>query len=320
MLSISRREERVMKRTSLSDLDFNLLKVLKVLAEERNTRRAAEKLCITQPSVSYALKRLREVFDDELFVRTQYGLTPTIKGEQLIQQLPVVFHSLEELFEGSGTFIPADYSGEIRIVLNSFLNQAISLGIYKIFRTLAPNATVQITSWSASTENDLKTGVLQLGINYTPMQLSKEIRQIPFVEDDFVICCRKNHHLANTIPTIKALSSYPLVVFLAPEMNTIKSYAEQVLLRAGHQPDVLLRTDVLDSAFDVVSETDALLALPMSCLKKAPNSLTSIDVSKEISMPSGKVAFYLLNQNRTSQYYQWVMETVSSLVKEQISF
>ncbi len=310
----------MMKRTSLLDLDFNLLKVLKALAEERNTRRAAEKLFITQPSVSYALKRLRAVFDDELFVRTQYGLTPTTRGEQLIKQLPVVFHSLETLFDGSGAFVPADYAGEIKIALNSFLNQSMSIGIYNAFRKLAPNATVQITSWSTSTENDLKTGVLQLGINYTPMQLSKEIRQIPFIEDEFVICCRKNHQLANTIPTIKALSSYPLVVFLAPEMNTIKSYAEQVLLRAGHQPDVLLRTDVLDSAFDVVSKTDALLALPMSCLIKAPNSLTSVGVSKEISIPSGKVAFYLLNQNRTSQYYQWVMDTISSLVEEQVSF
>jgi len=310
----------MMKKTSLSDLDFNLLKVLKVLAEERNTRRAAEKLFITQPSVSYALKRLREAFDDELFVRTQYGLSPTTKGEQLIKQLPVIFHSLEELFDGSGAFVPTEYSGEIKIALNSFLNQSMSLGLYKVFRKLAPNATVQITSWSTSTENDLKTGVLQLGINYTPMQLSKEIRQIPFIEERFVICCQKNHQLASTIPTIKELSSYPLVVFLAPEMNTIKSHAEQVLLRAGYQPNVLLRTDVLDSAFEIVSETDALLAMPISCLNKAPNTLTSIEVSKEMSIPSSKVAFYLLNQNRTSQYYQWIMDTISSLVKHQVNF
>ncbi len=304
----------MMRKIVLTDLDFNLLKVLKALAEERNTRRAAEKLSITQPSVSYALKRLREVFNDELFVRTQYGLSPTTKGEQLIKQLPVVFHSLEELFSGSSAFVPADYCGEIKIAINSFLNQSMSLSIYKTFKKLAPKATVQIASWSASTENDLKTGILHLGINYTPMQLSKDIRQLPFVEEKFIICCRKKHQLANTLPTIKTLSSYPLVVFLAPEMNTIKSHAEQALLRAGFQPNVLLRTDVLATAFDVVSESDALLALPASCLTKAPSSLTSIEVSKEISIPSAKVAFYILNQNRTSQYYQWLIDTITPLV------
>jgi len=308
-----------MKKTSLADLDFNLLKVLKVLAEERNTRRAAEKLFITQPSVSYALKRLREVFDDELFVRTQYGLSPTTKGEQLIKQLPVIFHSLEELFDGSGAFDPTEYSGEIKIAVNSFLNQSMSLAIYKVFRKLAPNATAQITSWSSSTENDLKTGVVHLGINYTPMQLSKEIRQVPFIEEDFVICCRQHHQLAKTTPTIQDLSSYPLVVFLAPEMNTIKSHAEQILLRAGYQPNVLLRTDVLNSAFEVVSESDALLGLPISCLQKAPSTLTGVEVSKEISLPSGKIAFYLLNQNRTSQYYQWLMDTISPLVEHRVN-
>jgi len=308
-----------MKKTSLADLDFNLLKVLKVLAEERNTRRAAEKLFITQPSVSYALKRLREVFDDELFVRTQYGLSPTTKGEQLIKQLPVIFHSLEELFDGSGAFDPTEYSGEIKIAVNSFLNQSMSLAIYKVFRKLAPNATAQITSWSSSTENDLKTGVVHLGINYTPMQLSKEIRQVPFIEEDFVICCRQHHQLAKTTPTIQDLSSYPLVVFLAPEMNTIKSHAEQILLRAGYQPNVLLRTDVLNSAFEVVSESDALLGLPISCLQKAPSTLIGVEVSKEISLPSGKIAFYLLNQNRTSQYYQWLMDTISPLVEHRVN-
>ena len=309
----------MMTKTALTDLDFNLLKVLKALAEERNTRRAADKLSITQPSVSYALKRLRTAFDDELFFRTPHGLSPTVKGEQILKLLPEVFHSLESLFDGKSDFIPKDYCGDIKIALNSFLNQSMSLSIYKIFKKLAPRATVQITSWSASTENDLKTGVLQLGINYTPMQLSKEIRQIPFVEEKFIICCRKKHHLVNTLPTIKALSSYPLVVFLAPEMNTIKSHAEQVLLRAGFQPNALLRTDVLDTAFEVVSESDALLALPQSCLKKAPSSLTSIEVSKEISIPSGKIAFYILNQNRTSQYYQWLMDTISSLLKQQVT-
>jgi len=306
----------MMRKTVLTDLDFNLLKVLKALAEERNTRRAAEKLSITQPSVSYALKRLRAAFDDELFFRTQYGLSPTVKGEQILKLLPEVFHSLESLFDGRSDFIPMDYCGDIKIALNSFLNQSMSVDIYKAFRNTAPNANIQITSWSADTENDLKTGILQIGINYTPMQLSKEIRQIPFIEEKFVICCRKKHQIINTLPTIKALSSYPLVVFLVPEMNTIKSHAEQVLLRAGFQPNVLLRTDILDTAFEVVSESDALLALPASCFKKAPSSLTSIEVSKEISIPSGKIAFYILNKNKnkTSQYYQWLMDTTTSLV------
>lgn len=309
-----------MTNTPLNQLDFNLLKVLKALAEERNTRRAAEKLSITQPSVSYALKRLRQAFDDELFIRTQYGLSPTAKGEKILAQLPDVFHSLESLFDGVGPFVPADYCGDIKIALNSFLNQSMSIDIYQALRKSAPDASIQITSWDTVTENDLKTGVLQLGINYTPMQMSKEIRQIPIIEEGFTICCRQKHPLVNTIPSIVQLSSFPLVVFLVPEMNTIRSHSEQVLLRAGYQPKVLLRTDVLDTAFKTVSDSNALLALSISCVKKIPNSLTSIQVNEEISSPSGKIAFYVLNQNRTSQYYQWLMGTISSLIKQQVNF
>ncbi|MEF1305449.1 LysR family transcriptional regulator, partial [Vibrio owensii] len=57
--------------------DYNLLKVLRVLLETRNTKQAAERLNLSQSAVSHALSRLRETFDDALFVRERYGLVPT---------------------------------------------------------------------------------------------------------------------------------------------------------------------------------------------------------------------------------------------------
>lgn len=62
----------------LRKLDFNSLKLLKILGEERNTKRAAERMFLSQPAVSKQLKKLREEFADELFIRKQYGLEPPL--------------------------------------------------------------------------------------------------------------------------------------------------------------------------------------------------------------------------------------------------
>ncbi len=64
-------------------LDLNLLKALDALLDERNVTRAAARLAITQPAMSGMLTRLRESFDDPLFVRTQRGVVPTQRAQEL---------------------------------------------------------------------------------------------------------------------------------------------------------------------------------------------------------------------------------------------
>ena len=64
-------------------LDLNLLRVFDAVMAERNLTRAAERLAMTQPAVSHALKRLREALGEELFVRQAFGMKPTSRAEGL---------------------------------------------------------------------------------------------------------------------------------------------------------------------------------------------------------------------------------------------
>jgi DNA-binding MarR family transcriptional regulator len=69
-----------MRLTQLRQADLNLLVVFAVFAEERNVSRAAERLLLSQPAVSRALQRLRDMFHDDLFVRTAVGYELTPQG------------------------------------------------------------------------------------------------------------------------------------------------------------------------------------------------------------------------------------------------
>jgi DNA-binding transcriptional LysR family regulator len=71
----------------IRNLDLNLLKALDALLAERNVTRAAERLNLTQPAVSGMLARLRDSFDDPLFVRGQRGIIPTPRALQLAEPL-----------------------------------------------------------------------------------------------------------------------------------------------------------------------------------------------------------------------------------------
>ena len=62
---------------SIDRVDLNLLVYLDALLKERNVTKAANQLGLSQPAMSNGLRRLREVFEDPLLIRTSDGMTPT---------------------------------------------------------------------------------------------------------------------------------------------------------------------------------------------------------------------------------------------------
>src|ERR1700678_3860045 len=95
----------VMRTTQLRQADLNLLVVFAVLAEELNVSRAAERLLLSQPAVSRALQRLRDMFHDDLLIRSSSGYEPTPKGQRLLHELEASLPRLDRLLSG-GDFDP----------------------------------------------------------------------------------------------------------------------------------------------------------------------------------------------------------------------
>lgn len=77
---------------NIAQVDLNLLKAFEALHDESSASRAALRLGVTQSAVSAALRRLRELYGDQLFVRTGRGLAPTLRANQL---KPVISEALD---------------------------------------------------------------------------------------------------------------------------------------------------------------------------------------------------------------------------------
>ena len=99
-----------MKHMNIAQLDLNLLKVFEALHDEASASRAALRLGVTQSAVSAALRRLREVYGDQLFVRTGRGLAPTLKADQL---KPLIAEALNKCRQSLALLDPhaGDYTG-----------------------------------------------------------------------------------------------------------------------------------------------------------------------------------------------------------------
>src|SRR5580692_2221921 len=82
----------------LGRVDLNLLAPLAALLEERHVSRAADRVGVTQPAMSHALRRLRALLDDEILVRAAGGYVLTPRAQRLQRQLAVIVPGLESLF------------------------------------------------------------------------------------------------------------------------------------------------------------------------------------------------------------------------------
>ncbi|MEH6822456.1 MAG: LysR family transcriptional regulator [Motiliproteus sp.] len=90
-----------MNPDELKHIDLNLLVAFNALMDERNVSRAAERMQVTQPAMSRTLQRLRDLFQDPLFIRTPKGLDPTARSLELRQPVTMALGQLITLLTPS---------------------------------------------------------------------------------------------------------------------------------------------------------------------------------------------------------------------------
>src|SRR6266536_6048832 len=97
------------------DLDLNLLQTCNAVHAEGSGGRAAERLGLSQPKVSHGLKRLRLLYKDPLFVRTQGGMAPTAKADRLADAVRHALHVLDVAIQESARYDPGGSDRTFRL-------------------------------------------------------------------------------------------------------------------------------------------------------------------------------------------------------------
>jgi DNA-binding transcriptional LysR family regulator len=119
-------------------IDTYLLRVLHTLLMERSVTRAAVKLNQSQPAISAALRRLRDITGDPLLVRGKSGMVPTEYGLRLLEPVQNALREIERIKFQQHNFDPATSIRCYRIGCPDYLN------------VLFVPRTASSTSWSAT--------------------------------------------------------------------------------------------------------------------------------------------------------------------------
>lgn len=141
--------------------DLNLLIVFDAVAQTGSVTAAAERLSLSQPAVSHALKRLRDLLGDPLFIRTRKGFLPTPRAETMLGPVRAMLTSAETLL-ANREFNPATDARRLRLGGSDYAALTLVPSLVRALRKAAPNIKVEIVPVGAATLAHLEEGKLDL--------------------------------------------------------------------------------------------------------------------------------------------------------------
>lgn len=141
--------------------DLNLLVIFDAIARTRSVTAAADRLALSQPAVSHALKRLRDMVDDPLFVRSGKGLVATPRAEAMTPLVADWLQTARRIVVAE-TFDPATATQTFRIATSDFGMTAMAPAIVRLIRKLAPRSQIEFAAVDPDVPNRLTRGDLDL--------------------------------------------------------------------------------------------------------------------------------------------------------------
>ncbi|MES2258229.1 MAG: LysR family transcriptional regulator [Pseudomonadota bacterium] len=169
---------------NINTVDLNLFLVFRAIYMTRSVTQAGDIVHMTQSAVSNALKRLRERFDDPLFVRTPEGMMPTPMADNLIGLVEQGLLKFSQAIDQVQRFDPAQSDRLFRIALNDIGQLVLMPGLMLAARQLAPAVRFETIATSNGDEArllllegkaDVGLGSWQpMGIGFRTQQLSDE--------------------------------------------------------------------------------------------------------------------------------------------------
>lgn len=179
-------------KADLRTLDLNLLKTLDALLDERSVTRAAARLALTQPAVSGMLNRLRDNFNDPLFIRAPHGIVPTARAEELAAPVKRILADIDVLLQPV-TFDPLTARLTFTLAATDYALRAVVVPFIAALKVQAPGIRVRVVP----VESDrlaarLEQGKIDLAL-LTPHTTPDELHSRALYDERYVCMMRADH-------------------------------------------------------------------------------------------------------------------------------
>ena len=239
----------------IKDTDLNLFIAFDVIYTEKNLTKSGQVLGITQPAVSNALARLRDLFNDELFIRTSRGMIPTPVANQLIGDIRNALSLIQNTISVSEKFDPSTAEMTFKISIGDTSEYRLLPLLIKELAEIAPRVKVETyLTPRKDAPRELASGAIDFSID-PPLQSDQHLKHEKIYQEDYVMIVRKDHPILDkekiTIEDYLDLSHIHI-----SNRKTGMGHVDMTLYKLGLTRDIYLRAQHFLVAPYIVEQSD----------------------------------------------------------------
>jgi DNA-binding transcriptional LysR family regulator len=296
------------------NLDLHMLECFDMLVRERSVSRAAERVGISQSSMSETLARLRERLGDPLLVRTREGMVATDRAAALVLPVREAIERLHAIADPVAQFDPAHARDRFRLTATDYAQLLLMPELTRRLQMLAPGCAIDlVTVHLRAVELALEAGDVDLAIAYYP-QPPLGLRRGPLFADRYV-CVARRGHAALGQPLQPAEFAALGHISVSPSgLSYFAQVVDSALERDGLARRIAVTCPHFLLASHLVSQSDLVLALP----SRAAQALTTFFPLQVIEIPLAMatvdVSMYWHERCHHSRAQQWLREQVRAIL------
>lgn len=291
--------------------DLNLLTVFDALMRERHTGRAGERLGLTQPAVSHALSRLRDLTGDPLFVRHARGVRPTARAHVLAESILPALDVLRTSVHARQAFDPTSISRTITIGCSDYVELTILPRLLAEVAQRAPALDLRIRNLTrGEAESSLRRRDVDLALG--PVQAAPSPSDtMTLFEERFILVARRDHPMAKKGLSAEAFAQWPQALVSAG--GDASGQVDLALRERGLVRRIAVVVPRFTAVPFLVAATDLIALLPeriAACLQDAAPIRVQAD---PLQLPHWTVGLSRIPDQRGDGCLDWLCTLISDI-------
>ncbi len=298
-------------------IDLHLLRCLDVLIAEGSVTRAAERMDMSQPGMSNALARLREVFGDPLLVRTPKGMEPTERALSVRGSVREALDRIEGALAGDADFDPATASLNVTIATTDYASFVLMPPLMARLATEAPGLTITIRPPDLGTIREwLQEGSGELVIGFLP-EAAETLKTSTLYRDRLVVVARQGHPSIDGALSLDTFAAARHVIFGSAfsGLSTLESHLDDLLEAQGIVRQAGMRIPSALLSPHLVAASDMIAILPerfVNSLRGGP-TLQAFDLPFEA--PELPIAMIWHERTQQNGAMAWLREKLREVAR-----
>lgn len=299
----------------MANTDLNLLVIFDTIMQEQSITLAAQRMSMTQPSVSNAVSRMRHIWGDPLFVKHGRGIRPTPFAENLWLEINEPLHRIRAV-NTSPPFEPKLLKTTFRIALTDWMVDLFWLPLRRIIEAQAPGVNLHAVPYTVNGEALLRSADVDLVLDYYEGGADK-IQSQHLFDNHFVCAMRSDHPLASGELSIECFAGAEHLLFSLS--GEAVASVDNILKQREMHRRIAMTVNHCYHIPTLLANTDMITTIPLPLILESVEQQHLVIKRLPFHLPPAPISMTWHHRQQHSAQSKWLRGAILSVLQNDLS-